>query len=236
MTIPNVTAIIVAAGASRRMGFDKLTVPLAGQPLLIHTLHAFEKSTYVSSIVLVCIRSQTDKFRYLARKYEVRKLVTFAFGGRRRQDSVWSGILAAGDTAEYLAVHDGARPLVTPFLIAKCIRAAFHYDGACAAEPLTDTIHRANEKLLVKHLIARKRIWRIQTPQVFLRKSLLEAYSKLMREGYSATDESSILVRLGKQVVIEESMDWNFKITVPRDLILAEAVLAYRKGKSLKYK
>ena len=236
MTIPNVAAIIVAAGTSRRMGFDKLTVPLAGQPLLAHTLRAFEQCVYISRMVLVCIPSQEDEFRCIARRYGVRKPVTFVFGGRKRQDSVWNGLLAAGDSAEYLAVHDGARPLVTPFLIANCVRAAQRYGGACAAEPLTDTIHRANrEKLLVKS-IERKGAWRVQTPQVFLRNSLLEAYLQLMREGWSITDEASILVRLGKRVFIEESVDWNFKVTIPQDLVLAEAVLAYRQGRSSEWR
>lgn len=224
------TAIVLAAGTSRRMGFDKLTIPLAGQPLLIHTLHAFEKSTYVSRIVLVCTRSKEDEFRYLAKKYKVKKLDTFTFGGSKRQDSVWNGILAVGDTTEYVAVHDGARPLVTQSLIAQCMHSANRYDGVCAAEPLTDTVHKADSRKLLIKSMERKWMWRMQTPQVFLRKSLLEAFLPIMREGYYATDEASILLRLGKRVVVEESMDWNFKITVPRDLILAEAVLAYRKS------
>jgi 2-C-methyl-D-erythritol 4-phosphate cytidylyltransferase len=236
MTIPNVVAIIVAAGTSRRMGFDKLTVSLAGQPLLTHTLRAFEQCVYVSRIVLVCTPAQEDEFRRIARRGRIKKPVTFVFGGKERQDSVWNGLLAAGESAEYLAVHDGARPLVTPFLIASCIRAAQRCGGACAAEPLTDTVHQVNrEKLLVKS-IEREGTWRMQTPQVFLRSSLLEAYLQLMREGWSITDEASILVRFGKQVVIEESVDWNFKVTVPQDLVLAEAVLAYRQGRSSKWK
>ncbi|QQY08530.1 MAG: 2-C-methyl-D-erythritol 4-phosphate cytidylyltransferase [Candidatus Xiphinematobacter sp.] len=236
MATPNVVAIIVAAGASRRMGFDKLSAPLAGRPLLAHTLLAFEQCIHISRIVLVCTPSREDEFRHIARRYGVSKLVTFVSGGKERQDSVWNGLLAAEKSAKYLAVHDGARPLVTPLLIANCVRTAQRCGGACAAEPLTDTVHWADrEKLLVKS-IERKGAWRVQTPQVVLRNSLLDAYFQLMREGWSTTDEASILVRLGKRVVIEESMEWNFKVTVPQDLVLAEAVLAYRQGRSLEWK
>jgi len=236
MAVPNVVGVIVAAGTSRRMGVDKLITPLAGQPLLAHTLRAFEQCVYISRIVLVCTPSREDEFRHIARRYGIKKSITFVFGGKERHDSVWNGLLAVGESAEYLAVHDGARPLVTPFLIAKCIRAAKRFGGACAAEPLTDTVHRVDGEQLLVETIERKGAWRMQTPQVFLRNSLFEAYLQLMREGWSTTDEASILVRFGKRVVIEESMDWNFKITVPQDLVLAEAVLAYRQGKSLKWK
>ena len=226
--LPNVVAIIVAGGLSQRMGFDKLSAPLAGRPLLAHTLCAFERCPEVSGIILVCDPLRKEEFHRLAREHGVEKLLGLVSGGKQRRDSVWNGILAAGEAADYLAVHDGARPLITPLLITNCIRVAIRQGAACLAEPLADTVHRADGEKTLTETVSREGIWRMQTPQVFRRNDLHQAYLRLIREDLPATDEASVFLRVGGRVVVEEATDWNFKITVPRDLMLAEAVLTCR--------
>lgn len=211
------------------MGFDKLTVPLAGQPLLSHTLRAFEECAAVTGILLVCDSLREGEFHQLVEKSRIKKLIGFAPSGKERRDSVWNGILAAGKSVDYLAVHDGARPLVTPGLIANCIQAAMHSGAACAAERVADTHHRADAKNLLIETVSREGLWRMQTPQVFHRDDLHAAYLHLIQVGGTATDEASVFLRTGRRVFIEEAVDWNFKVTVPRDLALAEIILTNRK-------
>ncbi len=215
------------------MGFDKLMVPLAGQPLLSHTLRAFEDCAVITGILLVCDPLREGEFRDLSKRYGIKKLLACVPSGQERRDSVWNGILAAGENADYLAVHDGARPLITPRLIANCIQAAIQYGSACLAEPVADTIHRANGKKVLTETLSREGLWRMQTPQSFRRSDLLEAYARLIQENATATDEASVFLRIGKQVFIEEADDWNFKITLPRDLALAEIIFSGRKKGTL---
>ncbi|PWU09378.1 MAG: 2-C-methyl-D-erythritol 4-phosphate cytidylyltransferase [Verrucomicrobia bacterium] len=229
-SFPYVTAIIVAGGSSRRMGFDKLTAVLAGQPLLSHTLRAFEESPSIKEIFIVCDPRRKAQFSHIAQEYEIKKLSALVPAGKERRDSVWNGILATAEKSEYLAVHDGARPLITVRLIESCIQTAIRSGAACVAEPVVDTLHRANENKMLIGTLPREGLWRMQTPQVFRRKELYEAYSHLIRENTPATDEATAFLNMGKRVFVEEANDWNFKITVPKELTLAEMILAERKN------
>jgi 2-C-methyl-D-erythritol 4-phosphate cytidylyltransferase len=224
----SLAAIVVAAGASRRMGIDKITVPLAGRPLLWHSLTAFQDCREVTAIYVVSAPDRQTELSTLAAEFpKVRAVVP---GGDERIDSVLAGVQAVGGTAEFVAVHDGARPLITPAAIAACFAAAREVGAAVCAEPVTDTLHRMGPDGRAVETVSRDRLWRMQTPQIARTALLADLLAGARAEGAGVTDEISLLVRAGSPARIVENPDWNFKVTYPRDLVLAEAVLSARRG------
>lgn len=209
------------------MGFDKLTAPLRGRPLVAHSIAAFEACGDVDSIVLVCSGERLAEFENIAASFaKVREVVA---GGRERVDSVLAGVSAfAGLGPAHLAVHDGARPLITPQAISACYQAALEFGAAVSAEPVTDTLHRTDAADFALETVPRENLWRMQTPQILetavLKSLLLEARAS----GAAATDEISLLLRAGRPAKVVENPDWNFKVTYPRDLALAEMLLKNR--------
>jgi len=224
---PGLAAIVVAAGASRRMGFDKLMAPLLGRPLIAHSLAAFAACADVDQIVLVCPGERMADFQAVAGAFpKVRNVVA---GGKERVDSVLCG---AGALAEprpvFVAVHDGARPLITPAAISACYRAATETGASVCAEPVTDTLHRVDSELHTIETVSRKNLWRMQTPQILELATLESLLQDVRDSGGSITDEISILIRSGGKAKVVENTDWNFKVTYPRDLELAEMILQKR--------
>jgi 2-C-methyl-D-erythritol 4-phosphate cytidylyltransferase len=207
------------------MGFDKLTAPLLGRPLLRWTLEAFERCESVQGVVLVAAESRIEEFQALCKG--LAKCARVVPGGRERVDSVQRGIEAA-EGAEWVAVHDGARPLVTPEVIAQVVSTARQRGAAVAAEPVTDTIHRTAGGACVEH-IPREGLWAMQTPQVAGRRELIAALTHAAGEGATITDEVSALMRVGIFAVPVDHAEQNFKVTWPRDIPLAEAVLQARR-------
>jgi 2-C-methyl-D-erythritol 4-phosphate cytidylyltransferase len=218
------SAIIVAAGASERMGFDKLFAPLGDKPVVAHTIDAFEQSC-VNEIVLVGRTDSLEELRrVLGANTKVRHLVS---GGARRQDSVRAGLQQVDARADYVAVHDAARPLITPKKIACVFKVAREHGAAALAEPISDTLKRADLDLVVRESIDRDQLFAMQTPQVFARELLVEAYEALAVKNISVTDEVSAVQHLGRKVVLVPNRDFNFKITYPRDFVLAEFVFRH---------
>jgi 2-C-methyl-D-erythritol 4-phosphate cytidylyltransferase len=150
-------------------------------------------------------------------------------GGLERVDSVLAGVSALDDLAPaYVAVHDGARPLITPSAISTCFTAAREIGAAVSAEPVTDTLHRTDSAGLARETVSRENLWRMQTPQI-VETGLLKALLLGARtSGEAATDEISLLLRAGREARVVENPDWNFKVTYPRDLALAELLLKNR--------
>ena len=219
-------AIIVAAGASRRMGFDKLFAPLLGEPLIAHSIRAFQRCNDVDRIVLVCAESRVPEFQDLAARFP--KVDSVVAGGRERVESVLAGLVSFPLGHDFIAVHDGARPLVTPEIISSCHRAAREYGAAVSAEPVTDTLHRTSEDSMALETVSRKNLWRMQTPQIIERKALENVLRSVCESGLDATDEISLLIRLGRRAKVVENPDWNLKVTYRRDLELAEMILQKR--------
>jgi 2-C-methyl-D-erythritol 4-phosphate cytidylyltransferase len=220
------SAIVVAAGASERMGFDKLFAPLGNKPVVAHAIEAFEQTNSVDEIVLVGRNESLDELRKLLwPKTKVRKLVP---GGIRRQDSVRAGLRQIDARADYIAVHDAARPLITPEKIARVFEVAREYGAAALAEPISDTLKRADPDLVVSESVERDQLFAMQTPQVFARELLFAAYDALVSQNVSASDEVSAVQHLGRKVVLVPNQDLNFKITYPRDFLLAEFVFRHR--------
>lgn len=220
-----VGAVIVAAGRSARMGgIDKIVAPLAGRPLLLHTLAAFEACAAVQRVVVVTATDRCNAIAALIAEAGCTKVVEVVPGGARRQDSVRAGLERLTDV-EIVAVHDGARPLVTPALIAEGVSLAERTGAAVAAWPVAETLKRADASGRVQETIPRDGVWLIQTPQVFRRELLLAAYAATDAD---VTDDAMLVERLGQPVYLYRGAPENIKVTTPSDLTLAEALLRLR--------
>jgi len=242
------TAIIVAAGDSRRMGFDKLFAALAGKPVIAHTIRAFERANSVDGIIVVAREDRRDEINTIVRNEKFKKIRSIIPGGKRRQDSVRAGLDHLESTARYVAVHDAARPLVTPAQIERLFQQCQIHGAAALAEPINDTLKRADlaavaasakaaaapfdsrsgQVLLVTESVDRQEVYAMQTPQMFERALIDEAYRAVYAENILVTDEVSAVERLGREVALVLNDDFNFKVTYPRDLPLAEFVLVQR--------
>ena len=227
-----ISAIIVAAGSSRRMGFDKIFTLLHGKPVLYWSLAAFQNCENIDEILVVTREELIADVEKLVRAEKLTKVRSVVAGGAERHLSVWNGLKAVkSEGSQYVAIHDGARPLVTPKLISDCIELAKKHGSACCAAPVPDTVKRASYEQLVTESVERENLWAMQTPQVFSSALILQAYAALMARNELVTDEVSAVQKLGKRVALLRNDDYNFKITFPRDLPLAEQVLDIRAGK-----
>ena len=222
------SAIIVAAGDSRRMGFDKLFAAIAGKAVIAHTLRAFERANSVDGIVVVAREDRHDEIKKIVRDENFTKIRSIIRGGKRRQDSVCAGLDHLESAARYVAVHDAARPLITPEQIERVFEQCRAHAAAALAEPINDTLKRADADLAVTEALDRHQVYAMQTPQIFQRELIEQAYRAVHAEDISVTDEVSAVERLGGKVVLVVNDDFNFKITYPRDLPLAEFVLKQR--------
>lgn len=218
-------AIIVAAGSSRRFGpADKLTANLLGRPVIAWTLAAFQATSGLGNLIIVTAPGREAEYHQIAAQTCPRAQWRIVTGGPRRRDSVEAGLHAA--TTTYVAIHDGARPLVTPTLIQRVIAAAQGRPGAVAAVPVTDTIKEVHHGIITAHP-DRSHLWAAQTPQVVLRQAWLQAAATSDND---ETDDAAMLSRLGLQCTVVESSSDNLKITRPIDLELAAQILTTRES------
>jgi 2-C-methyl-D-erythritol 4-phosphate cytidylyltransferase len=217
-----ISAIVVAAGSSQRMGFDKLTAILAGCPVFIRTLQRFEICSDVKEIVLVAHPDRLKQFGTLVADYGLSKVNRVVAGGEHRHLSVAAGLQATSPTAELVAVHDGARPLISTEVISLAIREARECGAVSVAAPVVETLKRADEEQRVIGSVERLGLWTMQTPQVFRREWLIRAYEAVLAAGISVTDEVSAIQTAGFPVKLLTNPGWNLKITYPRDLDLAQ--------------
>jgi 2-C-methyl-D-erythritol 4-phosphate cytidylyltransferase len=223
------TAIIVAAGDSRRMGFDKLFAAIAGEPVIAHTIRVFERARSVDGIIVVAREDRHDEIKTIVRDENFKKIKLIIPGGKRRQDSVRAGLDHLESVIRYVAVNDAARPLITAEQIERVFAQAQIHGAAALAEPINDTLKRADADLVVTQAVDRHQMYAMQTPQIFERQLIEEAYRAVYAEDISVTDEASAVERLGRKIALVLNDDFNFKITYPRDLPLAEFVLKQRR-------
>jgi 2-C-methyl-D-erythritol 4-phosphate cytidylyltransferase len=227
-----VSAIIVAAGSSRRMGFDKITAELAGKPVLWYSVQAFCACADIDEVVVVTREERIAQIKKIASGPGTKKVKAVLAGGAERHLSVWQGLQAIqSEGSELVAIHDGARPLTTPRLITQCVAVARRTGAACVASPVPDTVKRATPEQEVMESVERNGLWAMQTPQVFASGLILQAYAALIAKHEMVTDEVSAVQKLGKKITLLRNDDWNFKITVPQDLEMAEHVLGLRAKK-----
>jgi 2-C-methyl-D-erythritol 4-phosphate cytidylyltransferase len=216
------SAIVVAAGTSQRMGFDKLTAMLAGCPVFIRTLQRFEICSEVKEIILVTHSERLKQFSSLVADFGLSKVSRVITGGEQRHLSVAAGLQATSPAADLIAVHDGARPLISPDLISLAIREARECGAVSVAAPIVETLKRADQRQRVVGSVDRVGLWTMQTPQVFRREWLIRAYEAVLAGGTSVTDEVSAVQAAGFPVKLLTNPGWNLKITYPRDLDLAQ--------------
>ena len=218
-------AVIVAAGKSRRIGFDKLAAPLAGMPVLCHSVHAFAEAG-AQRIIVVCPEERWETLRPWEQAGTVP--VQRVDGGELRQDSVLAGLRALPQDTQWVAVHDAARPLVTPRGILTCLAAAQQAGAAACAHPMVDTLKRADGGgLTLPESVSRDNLCGMETPQIFRVELLLRAYDRVCERGALVTDEVSALEQLGVATRLVQ-IGPNMKITLPGDLELAELFCYYR--------
>ena len=220
------TAIVVAAGEGKRFGSDtpKQFLEIAGKPLVIHTLFRFENCPEIDEIILVLPPHYTENFLLIAEKFNFKKLSKFIAGGKTRAESVLNGLNAIDpETAKIVAVHDGARPLVTVEEILATVERAEETGAACLVAPVTDTIKEVSGDKILR-TVDRARLRRALTPQCFRYEILRRAF----RENNSletATDESFLAEKIGVVVSFVEGNARNIKITHPEDFEVAEILL-----------
>lgn len=222
------TAIILAGGRSSRMGGgpNKQFLQLLGRPLVWYSLAAFDQCPAIQAIVLVRRPDYADQARTVAGEFG--KVIAFADGGAERQNSVWNGLEKCPAGTDIVAVHDGARPLVTPALIEATIASARQHGTGIAATKVVDTIKEATPDKTVERTVDRTKLWAVQTPQTVCTDWLREAYRRVFEDGVVVTDEAAAVERLGHPVHLVQTPFLNLKVTHPHDLVIAEALLRQR--------
>lgn len=216
-------AVIVAAGnASRMGGIDKVMAPLQGEPMICRTVRTFQNSDVIKEIVVVTrpdlVAPMTDLFR------DYTKVTAVVEGGKSRDESVALGLNALSRKVKLAAIQDGARPLITPEVIDRTVRAAHSYGAAAPAVPVKDTI-KVVQGSIVKETPDRSQLRAVQTPQVFDIDLLRAALKKAGEDEAAITDDCSAVERIGMSVRIVEGDERNIKVTTPMDLKIATMLL-----------
>jgi 2-C-methyl-D-erythritol 4-phosphate cytidylyltransferase len=221
--------IIPAAGQGKRMGAgkNKLLLELDGIPVFIYTLMVFEDDELCSGVILAINEQEKQEIKNLLNHYGIKKVIGLVPGGKERQDSVYNGVKSlAGDGI--VLVHDAARPFIDSKQIQELVSAAEQNGASILAVPVKDTVKKAKDKKVVE-TVERSSLWAIQTPQAFRMSLLRMAHEIASKENYLGTDDSSLVERLGKDVIIVEGNYDNIKLTTPEDLFFARTIIHKRR-------
>ncbi len=225
------TAIILAAGKGRRMnaGINKQFMLLNNKPLLAHTLEAFNNCKAIDNIILVVNSEELQICRkQIIDAYGFDKVDKLICGGSERQQSVFNGIMELNENCGIVAIHDGARPIISEDIIERCIEGAKVFGAVSAGMPIKETIKILNEECLVEYTPERGKVWITQTPQAFRPDIIRKAHERAALEGVSSTDDAFLVEHMGIKVrMIEGSYD-NIKVTTPEDMIIAEIIMGKR--------
>jgi 2-C-methyl-D-erythritol 4-phosphate cytidylyltransferase len=221
-------AIIPAGGAGRRMGGDvpKQFLPLAGIPVLVHTLRAFQRSPIIDEIFLAVPEGDMTAVRHdIVEEHGLSKVISVLVGGAERQDSVANALMQVRDDHGIVLIHDGVRPFVTGELIRRVVAAAGEHGAAVVGVPVRDTVKSVSAAGVVVKTVEREGLWLTQTPQAFRRELICAAYEKAEQDGFSGTDDASLVERMGGAVRMIPGDHDNIKITIPDDLALGAIIL-----------
>ena len=223
-------AIVLAAGSGKRMNSQvhKQYLIIQDRPVLYYSLKAFEDSA-VDEIVLVVGKGEEEFCRReIVDKYGISKVKAIVEGGKERYHSVFEGLKQTSD-ADYVLIHDGARPFVKQEIIRRCMQEVQKYQACVVGMPVKDTIKIADEEGYAKQTPDRKNVWMIQTPQTFSYALIYEAYEEMLKtEDTAITDDAMVLERIkGKKSKLIEGSYRNIKITTPEDLLIANVYLQH---------
>ena len=220
-------AVVPAAGSGARMGQDKLLLPLGEQPVLVHTLRVLDECPYIEEIIVVTRGDLIVPVGELCRACAFSKVSKVIVGGATRTQSVLAGLREVREDLELVAIHDGARPLVTPQVLEEAILRALECGAAAPAVPVKDTVKQA-EGGLVAATLDRSGLYAVQTPQVFEASLIKAALHKALEDGAELTDDCAAVERLGIGVALTQGDYTNIKLTTPEDMAVAEALLEWR--------
>ena len=223
-------AIVLAAGSGKRMNSQvhKQYLIIQDRPVLYYSLKEFEDSA-VDEIVLVVGKGEEEFCRReIVDKYGISKVKAIVEGGKERYHSVFEGLKQTSD-ADYVLIHDGARPFVNQDIIRRCMQEVQKYQACVVGMPVKDTIKIADEEGYAKQTPDRKNVWMIQTPQTFSYALIYEAYEEMLKkEDTASTDDAMVLERIkGKKSKLIEGSYRNIKITTPEDLLIANVYLQH---------
>ena len=230
---PYTSAVILAAGSGRRfsdVAGQKQNIELVGIPVIVRTVMAFEKCPLVDEIVIVCRAEDVSEYEGFAEKYSLSKIAKVVSGGDERIDSAMAGVDSVNDKSKYIAVHDGARCLITPEMIEKTLRSAYKNGAAAAGRPSTDTVKYSKDGLAIDETVDRTKVWLIGTPQVFMANMYRAAIYMAKKDGATVTDDCMMAERLGFKVSLVDIGGENIKITNPEDIYIAEGILRKREA------
>ncbi len=222
-------AVIVAAGEGKRLGGaePKVYIPLSGRPLLLRTLDKFCSTRHIIQLIIVAAPLELSRCEAMLRADPVLKRCPWIIqgGGATRQESVKRGLDKVDANVDVVAIHDGARPFVSAELIDRCVEAAYERGAVAVGLPAQNTIKLVSADHWVQSTPERSTLWEIQTPQVFRRELIVEAHARAVAQGLQATDDAMLVERMGTAVYVLEGERTNFKITLPEDMIFAEALI-----------
>ncbi len=225
---PHCSAVIVAAGSSQRMGSDKLMMKLGEIPVLARTLQAFQSSPLVDEIVVVTRLEKLEETADLCKEYGIEKVSRVIAGGKTRTESALAGVSEVRPNARLIAIHDGARPLVTADLILRTVYAAAEYMAAAPAVPSVDTLKAVDTEGRIIGTVDRETTLRVQTPQIFRAELIKGALTKAVEKGMTLTDDCAAAEMMGVRTKTVLGDEDNIKITTPRDMLFAAEILKER--------
>lgn len=227
------SAIIVASGSSTRMGdsVSKQLLPLDNIPVVARTISAFDECEYISEIIVVAKKEEFPFYKDFQKTYKFKKLVRLVSGGATRQESVKNGFSAISKESKFVAIHDGARCLITPEQIRDVCRVAYKVGAATAATRSTDSVKISSGKnLYIESSANRDHVWLAQTPQVFKTAIYDRALAKAEEDNLTVTDDNSLVENLGCNIRLVECGRENIKITTPADIHLALSIIRAREA------
>jgi 2-C-methyl-D-erythritol 4-phosphate cytidylyltransferase len=222
----NFAVILPAAGASSRFkdkNYKKPFAPLANRAVWLHSAERFLHRGDVKQLLVVISAEDREYFDFKFSSNVVILGIDIVEGGKERADSIERAMARVKPDVDYIAVHDAARPCLADEWISRVFEAAEQSGAAILALPVAGTLKRVKANQTIEETVARQGLWEAQTPQVFRRQLLLDAYAK--RGAFQATDDAQLVERIGHPVTVVHGSPINMKITTQEDLRLAEQAL-----------